>query len=168
MSIEEHIRDLVQRGCLFPVLPPYASSKIRRRMFVTLKLQEAVSNPPNDLEARFIDLHADLVLFVTGRWIPPNYLKHLEPTRLGVWEIRSHQYEPQIRVFGQFAKRDVFIGFSYRLRDELGGIQSPFWNHEIRRVRDNWNDLFSSYRAKTTADKHKLFTGAIDDEYFQT
>lgn len=164
MSISEHISDRVRIGELFPLMPPRKGQ--RRWMFLSKDLHDALANPPAGEEDRHDELRADLVSFLIQRYITPEFLKLLQPKSKGVWEIRSRRVEPQIRVFGHFAKKDVFIALAYKYRDDLGDISNPSWIYEIRSVEDKWKELFfGQYHPKKTSDRHELYSGAIDDKH---
>ena len=112
-------------------------------------------------------MHADLTSFVVDRFITPDYLWLLSPTSDAVWEIKSRRLEPQVRVFGQFAQKNIFVAMTYQYRSDLGAFDDLNWTIEIRRVRAYWRRLFPSYSALTTTDQHKLFRGALDEKYFR-
>lgn len=166
MSIYEEIANRVERGDLFP-LSPYGSNQ-RRHMFIFRSLYEQIENPPVEEEERFDDLKADLASFQIMRAIDCDYIRLLTPRGKGVWSIRSHRDEPQIRVFGQFAAKDLFVAICCRYRSELGGFTDPDWRHEIRRVQTIWNGLFfGAYSPIITSDPNNVFTGAIDEKYYK-
>lgn len=132
------------------------------------ELYTAIENPPLGEEERFDDLRADLVSFLIWRRIDPNYLWLLSPKTHGVWEIKSHREEPQIRVFGQFAAKDIFIAMRYRYRSEMGNFDNLNWSFEIRQVERKWRQVFlGEYSALTTQNQHKLFSGATDERFFE-
>jgi len=167
MSILDDILCRTKEGRLFPIVPPSQGQQSIRWMFVTDDIDQVILNPPQGEIDRFDDLHADLVSFTTQRYIPPEMIWLLKPKKHGVWEIRSHLDEPQIRVFGQFAQMDVFIGMTFDYRSDLGGIVDPLWSQQIRSVQHKWTSLFPGYSPKMTSDQHKLFSGAIDEKYFK-
>ena len=77
------------------------------------------------------------------------FMKRLSPTKDEIWEIRSKDPKPQIRVFGRFAAQDVFVATHLVRRDELGnGSASKFggttWAAEIQRCKHIWRRLFQS------------------------
>jgi len=167
MSISDEIRARVSEARLFPVKPKNRGRAVLRYLFITDEIRSAIESPPNGDVARFAELHADLVSFVVDKYVSPDYLWLLSPPRDGVWEIRSRRVEPQIRVFGQFAERNIFIGLTYNYRSELGAYDDSNWNYEIRRAKSRWKDLFPGYGPKLSTDPAKLFTGAINERYFR-
>jgi len=130
-------------------------------------LNSAIESPPPGAVERYDELHADLVSFVVQADITPEFLWLLKPKKRGVWEVRSYRVDPQIRVFGQFAQKDVFIALTYEYRSELGDMDNSMWMYQIRTVENCWRELFPAYTAMKSSDQSKLFTGAIDDKYFK-
>lgn len=148
--------------------PKSQNRRARRYMFMTDEIATAIDSPAPGDEKRFDELFADLVSFLFARTIHPDYLWQLSPPNLGVWEIRSHIDDPQIRVFGQFARKNVFIAMTMRYRSELGDIHDTNWTYEIRRARHCWQTLFpGGFSALITTDPHKAFSGAVNEKYFK-
>ncbi|MHC4705585.1 MAG: hypothetical protein ACYS8I_00665 [Planctomycetota bacterium] len=113
------------------------------------------------------DLHADLVSFAILRSVPVEQMRHLRPKVRGVWALRSHLDDPQIRVFGHFAAKDVFVAFFFEYRGDLGSDTDPDWLVQIRSVENEWKQLFPAYTPLKTSDTSKLFSGALDEKYFK-
>jgi hypothetical protein len=167
MSISDEIRARVAEGRLFPVKPKSRGRRVIRYMFISEELHSAISSPAEGDFERFDELHADLVSFVVDRFVTPDYLWLLSPPDDGVWEVRSRRVEPQIRVFGQFAEKDVFVGLTYNYRSDIGAYEDPNWNYEIRKAKSSWRILFPGYSAKTTTNTAQLLTGALNERYFR-
>jgi hypothetical protein len=138
-------------------------------MYVTPELYRALYDPkPTEWEIdRFARLAADLAVFVRAMNIVPQYLHRLAPRRDRVWEIRSLEPEPQIRILGLFAAKNVFIATHYELRENLGVFDRPGWRIAKRRAAAEWRKLFPPYDARPETDIHQLVTGAIDGTYFR-
>ena len=126
------------------------------------ELADTLENPPNELEERYDILKADLMDFVIRRNLfVPSYLKQLRPLSRGVWEIRSKRDAPEVRVFGQFADKDVFVAMAHEDRDILEEFEDRAWRFHIRRVEDTWKDLFGmGFTPKRSSDPNLLFSGA--------
>ncbi len=88
---------------------------------------------------RWATLEADMSHFVEGGLITEDFLKQLKPPRYEHWELRSRKPKPSLRVFGRFAKPNVFIGTHVDRRDRLGGMESPEFEHEKLVCEDHWN-----------------------------
>jgi len=98
-------------------------------------------------------LRADLDRFLeNGRIIVGHrrsrhaYMKRLDPGRDEVWEIRSRDPDPEIRMFGRFAETDVFVGTACLDRDYLGDENSRQWRDEMVRCITDWRNLFHPYQ----------------------
>lgn len=125
-------------------------------------LADAIDNPPPGREERYDVLKADLLDFVIAKHVfVPGYLKQLRPLSRGVWAIKSKRDVPQIRVFGQFADKDIFIAMAHEDRDVLEQLDDRTWGVHIRRVENTWVQLFGTgFTPKKTSKPELLFTGA--------
>lgn len=168
MSIEDEIVDKVSRGMLFPVLPRVPGTSVKRPMFVTEALQRVFDSDESDTawELRVANLKADLDVFVEGIPIHPKYLFALAPVRDSVWEIRSVQHQPSIRVLGLFAAKDVFIATNFALRSDLEEWDQS-WKIAKRTALANWRRLFGSYRPVAGVDLTNICSGALSGKYFK-
>ena len=97
-------------------------------------------------------LRADLDRFLEGGRIIVGhrrsrhaYMKRLDPGRDEVWEIRSRDPSPELRLFGRFAETDLFIGTACLNRDYLGEDNSRQWRDEMIRCITDWRNLFHPY-----------------------
>jgi hypothetical protein len=170
MSIPEEILDAqVAAGRLAPLLPQSPRAAIRRAMFVSADIWGLLEGRTDDeiSEERYGRLRADLEAFVTAADLYPNYLFWLTPRRDVVWEIRSVEDIPSLRVLGRFAAPDVFVALSIEERAELAGWNSPQWKRAIRTCIQRWNTVFSPYPALEGGDAGDFFSGAIPDRYFK-
>lgn len=169
MSIKQEIINHVNDGSLELVTPKVLSDKSLRKLYLTRELYDTVYEDKESLieQEIFSNLIADLEVFVTSSTIDPYYLWCLEPRKEGIWEIRSTRPKYQIRIFGAFAAKDIFIATHYKPRDDLGSKHSGQWKPEIKRTQRTWNDLFPAYTHKKTNDPNQLFTGALNEKYFK-
>jgi hypothetical protein len=94
-------------------------------------------------------------------------LFQLYPRSKAVWEIRSVQDSPSIRVFGLFAEMDVFVATNFALRSELGGWESREWKQARRNATVEWNGLFKPYHPLHGDSVDDVVTGAISGRYFK-
>ena len=168
MSILDEVNDWHVRGRLF-LVPTLFEPTQARIMFLSTELQAQVYGPtwpsPQE-EDRWTALQADLEAYVSGDVLAvakhpfkggrDAYLKRLHQARDEVWEIRSRNPEPQIRIFGRFAAKDVFIAFTWAERPTLGGPSSRAWRDAIVRCKTEWRRLFFAYDP---------FIGATYDDY---
>lgn len=169
MSIDDLIVDRVGRRMLFLLIPRAPGETMRRALLVDERLWKMLQSPEGDQdwERRVGELQADLERFVTQKTLDPKYLFLLYPAQDAVWEIRSAQFEPSIRVLGLFAGLDVFVATNFALRSDLGEWQSREWKRVKTTARRAWANLFHPYSPVVTLDVHKLVTGALDGKYFK-
>lgn len=167
MSIRTEILNRIAEGRLVKLGTCLSSDPKLRQMYLTSELYDEVTRDREDREEakRFAELTYDLGTFITNSVIYPVDLKLLRPKEDGIWEIRSVEPEPQIRVFGMFADKDIFIGTHYVERDILGDWDSFEWKNEIKRAKRIWDSLFLAYSHKTSTDPNNLFTGALNEQY---
>jgi hypothetical protein len=170
MSIEEEIIDRVERRMLFPLEPLAPGVTIRRAMFIgesLWKVLNAPSGPDTEWEERIGRLQADLEIFISGENITPKYLFLLFPKEEAVWEIRSVQSDPSIRVLGLFAQKDVFISTNFELRENLGGWENRAWKNIKKMAKTIWRNLFNTYLPITTTNVDDVCSGAINAKFYK-
>lgn len=173
MSIRDEIRARWDEQRLVLVKPLMAGSPEVRLIYVTPELYEAIKLPhPDKTEAtRRGRLQADFERFITGRLITVGgrnhrqaYMKCLEPERDEVWEIRSIDPRPSLRVFGSFAEANVFIAMHMGRRDELGGFNSPEFKAAIRYTKTCWRQLFNTWPPLTGSKLNEYITENVLDQ----
>lgn len=169
MSIEDEIVDRCDRGMLFPLLPKAAGATTRRAMFIEEGLWAELNSSEGDpvWDERIGRLRADLEIFVTEEEITPKYLFRLFPKLDRVWEIRSIQEKPSIRVLGLFPLKDVFVSTNYALREALEGWQSRAWRDVKKMALAMWRKLFLTYRAVETTNVKDVCSGASDGVFYK-
>ena len=169
MSIEDEIVDKVDRGMLYPLIPKAPGAQIRRALFVEEALWKELNSPEGDDEwdERIARLTADLEVFVTEATITAKYLFLLYPARDCVWEIRSVQHRPSVRVMGLFPSKDVFVSTNFALREALEGWQSRAWKEVKRMARAMWRRLFPSYVPLETIKVSEVCSGAANEIFYK-
>ncbi len=163
MSIYVEINDRVNEGRLFqlpPLIPPDPGTK-PRYLFVSPEVNALLVGPweNRDWMSRCAFLRADLDRFSQGGLIPiasgpflkgrTAYVRQLFRWRDEVWEIRSRDPKPGIRVLGRFADTDLFIALTWRRRPDLKGPRSREWRDAIVGCKTEWRNLFPAYSPKT-------------------
>jgi len=83
-----------------------------------------------------------------------HYLGRLHPARDEVWDIRSSDPPPGLRVFGRFGNTDIFVGLSWEERLPLGSKDSPDWKRLILQCKTDWRNLFPAHNAISGDDIH--------------
>lgn len=80
--------------------------------------------------------------FVIGEHI--DNVEYMKSWKWDVFEFRV-QLEPDkdnTRIFGAFAKQDVFVAIHQKLRSEFGDKSDPKWDRALERVLKEWRALF--------------------------
>lgn len=170
MSICAQIQKCVDAGDLFPLvidpaLPRMDPDAIPRKMFVSKEIKAHIDGPwPSEEEERRCgDLRGDLEAFVNGDLISmcltayehkTAYMGRLDMPKDEVWDIRSRDPSPALRVFGRFACADKFIAIYVRPRSvpvdwltslPLGGAESIQWQFAIIDTHTEWKRLFPNH-----------------------
>jgi len=115
---------------------------------------------------------ADLDSFVEGRKViavakhpfkggKKSDFKRLHKARDEVWEFRSRNPQPGIRILGRFAAKDIFIAFRWSERRELGGPHSRAWRNAMVGCKTDWRHLFPAYNPFTGSDLYGYITNII-------
>lgn len=176
MSTRGWIGELVRHGRLVSMEPVFSGDPIARQMFLSPEVSALIEGPwPSaKAEKRCGHLRADLESFVLGREVGvcnrpfearTATMGLLSPVTNGVWDIRSQEPRPGIRVLGFFAERDVFVALvpasrsivtDFIPRGPLGDRDSREWRSIIREARLQWKALFPN---------HNPIGGSDIDEY---
>ncbi len=69
-------------------------------------------------------------------------MAQLEPWTDEVWEIRSIDPKPSIRIFGSFTEKDAFVGLTWSFRKDLDGYGGPKWQRAIQIYKTEWRNFF--------------------------
>lgn len=175
MSISYEIAQMVDEGRLYlyqPFMPPDAGVNLRH-IFINEEINSLLVGPwlSVEWEERCGYLRADLDRFVQGGLIPiaklplnggrHSYMRQLFRWREEVWEIRSRDPQPGIRIMGRFADTDIFIALNWWHRADLGGPKSRAWRDAIVGCKTEWRNLFPVYEPKSSGDAHVYPTAYI-------
>jgi len=170
MSIHGAINGHIAAGTLHQIKPVVGSDPIDRTIIVANDIHSLLVGPWENetMERRANRLRADLETFVTGQIISVSmtpfehktaYMGLLDKPEHGVWDIRSRDPKPGLRVFGCFVETDVFIGFVWRPRSvrwrgrqPLGDRNDLTWELEKLECEDRWHKLFTGYTPQTGGD----------------
>ena len=173
MSIRDEISSRCNEGRLYCLVPALIGTPVVRTMFVSPEVNDVVFGPWNDkeIESRAGRLRADLDMFTSGMVISVGenpfkkkktaYMSPLDPTINEVWQIRSRDPKPGIRVFGQFSERDVFVSLTWGCRANLGGPGSREWRDTRERCKAEWRKLFPAYNPHTGNDPDEYISNII-------
>lgn len=143
MLIAEALKLAVRDGRLLPARPIAPWEGEPRAFLMCQPLHTAIqagrTSDDEQERSRWARLEADIDDFVTGAYMTEKLIKQLKPPKGEHWELLSRRPKPSLRVFGRFARPDVFVGTHVVLRKELGGMWSPQFEHEKLVCEDHWN-----------------------------
>jgi len=180
MSIHEVILDHVSWGRLARLMPtiPGDPAVKGRRLFLSKDVMDLVDTyRTKAAEARRCEaFRQELDDFVKGGQVgvclrpfeanEDAKLGLLHPPEDGIWDIRSVNPSPGLRVVGAFAEKNSFIGLEWAPRSKeflgrqpLGDRNSREWRDIIGNAKAHWRRLFSSWEPRT---------GDKLDEYLST
>lgn len=142
MLIDDAIKSAKLAGKLFPAarLVPWVGEP---RVFLMCEplmasIQQGRSSVDEKDRKPWAALEAAMSHFVTGGLVTDDLIKQLIPPKFEHWELRSRKPKPSLRVFGRFAKPNVFIGTHVCLRIDLKGMWSPEFEHQKLVCEDHW------------------------------
>lgn len=166
MSIYDAIVERSKEGRLYRLLPVLPRLGPTRQLYAAPEIMGLLEGPWQSLawEMRCNALRADLERFTDGQDMLPiaakpfkgktSYLKRLDPPRREVWEIRSLDPKPGIRVLGRFASKDVFVALAWYERAPLLGPGSREWRDAVIDCKTKWDNLFGPYQPISEASFH--------------
>lgn len=129
-------------GLLTPAKPTVPWAGEPRAFLMCAPLASAIeigkADPDEKVRQRWAKLVGDIGHFVEGGLINEGLMKQLKPEKFEHWEVRSRRPKPSLRVFGRFAKPDVFVGTHVQPRINLGGMWSAEFEHEKLVCEDHW------------------------------
>ncbi len=160
MSIYYEIANRVNEKRLFSLTPALPGAPMVRHIYASSEIHRLITGPwvNTTWEERCGYLRGDLDRFIEGRVIAiatrpykgkTAYMLRLHPPREQVWEIRSRDPYPGIRVFGRFADIDIFIALTWAKRADLAGPHSREWRDAREACKTEWRNLFPAYEPIT-------------------
>jgi len=158
MSIEGLIQGCLETGLLFRV-HPFLPIKLVRRIFVSKPIRDYLESD----DERAFGLLGDLDSFIGGDIITTSivprearaaYMGLLHPTIDGVWDIRSRDPSPALRLLGGFSRRDTFVGLVLYERRLMGDFFSKEWKFAISACKREWARRFHLLKPITGDDLH--------------
>jgi hypothetical protein len=167
MSIRDEInaRLIEQPPRLFPLERSLKSDPESRSMLISEELKSLLDGPWEHSELRYRAgrLRADLEEFIKGEEITvclkpfaakTAYMGRLAPVTDGLWDIRSRDPSPALRVVGLFAETDLFVALRWAPRSRsvkwtakppLGPRDSREWRDMTVQCKTDWKNLFHSF-----------------------
>ena len=80
------------------------------------------------------------------------------PIQEAVFDIRSRDPDPAVRVFGCFAEQDTFIGLTWKYRRDLGGRSERLFDHAVLEARGVWDEIFPEHQPFYSENIHDHLT----------
>jgi len=128
--------------------PVEATTPTPRSIFVTPSVKEYLESDHQLAQAARVDLER----FIQGKPIVAAlYRDHkncriarLDRPRDEVWEFRILDSDPQLRLFGRFASRDVFIALIGPIEHEYVATNKDY-KKAIAECKEDWGNLFGFY-----------------------
>jgi hypothetical protein len=165
MSINGWINHLIDEERLHLLKPVFESDEAGRTLLVSPEIWRLIEGPwaTEAWGARCSKLRADLESFASGAEIHTCTtpfkardadLGLLAPVEDGVWDIRSRNPRPGLRLIGQFIERDTFVALIPASRSKatehlahgpLNDRDSPEWRAAIRVCTVLFRSLFHPY-----------------------
>jgi hypothetical protein len=164
MSIRDEINARIEEGRLFCLKPLNSKDQKRRTVLMSQEINAIVCGPWPDgpMGARCARLRGDLENFITAEFITvclkPFKARDEQIGRLDadeVWDLRSQEPKPGLRILFRFAEKDVLVAFTclprsvpvpWLLRLPLLGQESREWRNAILECKREWNLLFPAYQ----------------------
>lgn len=144
MLIDDAIEAAKAAGLLRPATPIESWESRPRAFLMCRPLWEAIEGGKVDLDeavrGRWAQVEANISTFIVGGRMTESLIKQLRPPKYEHWEILCRKPRPSLRVFGRFAKPDVFVGTHVKPRKGLGGMYSPQFEHEKLVCEDHWKN----------------------------
>lgn len=174
MSIREQIRYRVQEGRLHLLEPSIDNLPHKRFVFATSEVFHALSGPWDDekTELRMGHLKSDLDVFSEGRLLTASlepyakpkstYMALTDPVTDGVWDIRSRDPKPGMRLLCCFTEPDTLVALSLSDRESLGGPGSKEWRDFIETAKAEWRKHFPSYNPIKGTDIDEFISENVD------
>ncbi len=176
MSIREEINARINEKRLFLLKPLNKKDNQKRTVLMSQEINQLIVGPWPDgpQGTRCARLRGDLENLITAEnitvcWDPRKarneQIGRLDQVRDEVWDLRSRDPKPGLRVFFRFAEKDVFVALtcaprsvpvSWLHRLPLGGQESRAWRNAIVECKAQWRSLFPA---------HEPFSGSSVDAY---
>ncbi|WP_158264291.1 hypothetical protein [Nitratireductor sp. StC3] len=171
MSIRDEINIAVNAGWLVNMQPTLPSIPHRRIILVSSSLQYELETELQDqatahragLLLNTLDTFIGGGLITVGGRNDDAYIKLLEPEDRQVWEIRSVDPKPSIRVFGRFAEPNVFVATNKGFRRDLGAFGSAAFQRAMTDCTREWVKCFHTRPAHTGKRVNDFITENVVD-----
>lgn len=178
MSIRDEINARIDEGRLFRLKPLNEKDNKHRAVLMSVEINRLVIGPWPDGPSgiRCARLRADLESLITAEnitvcWEPRKarneQIGRLCPVRDEVWDLRSQDPAPGLRVFFRFAEKNVFVALTCAPRSipvpwlpRLPLLDSREWRRAIVECRNRWRNLFPAHEPISGSTADAYLTGA--------
>jgi hypothetical protein len=155
MSLEDQIKGLCDSGILCLIQQSWPGLPMKRWFYAFETVKTLLLGPWNTQKEadRAMELRAEIDWFIDGKtiYVRPDceegtkaLLARLHPASDEVWEFRSIKPKPSLRVFGTFARKNIFIASNWEYRTYLGAEDSEEWAEAITQFKSIWQNSFPS------------------------
>lgn len=153
MSIRDILREWINAGEMVVLEPALDAMPTVRFVIATKEVAAEIcgSWENKDCEIRYARARAVIDAFIGGARIAVRYppsrsaraqLALLDPPQDQVWEFRSLEPKPGVRVFGRFSEPNVFVALATELRENI----DDDFTKEKERCKREWRKFFTPYR----------------------
>lgn len=168
MSIRDLIREWENSGQLAVVPPALPSIASLRYVIATAEVRNRLCGTWADqtMGVRYARARTVVDAFTQGLAIatrlPPStsaraQLALLSEAREEIWEFRSRDPKPGVRVFGRFAEKDVFLALWTELKENI----DEDYTDEKEKCKKVWRKLFYPFKPFTPELGGEYLTGAV-------
>jgi len=181
MSIREEVKARIKEGRLFQLKPLNEKDNKRRTVLMSAEISQMIFGPwlPGPMGFRCARLRGDLENIITAEhitvcWDPfkarDEQIGRLDRVQDEVWDLRSQEPKPGLRVFFRFAEKDVFVALtcaprsvsvSWLRRLPLLDRTSREWRDAIIECRRGWRVLFPTYEPISGTSVDDYLTGGV-------
>jgi len=181
MSIRTEWKDHLAARRLFKLDFRFPGPPEKRVVLMAPEIAKLVLPPwPSTMMGdRCARLRADLENFLDGSamnvcWMPfrgkqYHRLGRLDPVEQGIWDVRSVDPSPALRIFFCLAEKDIMVALGCSPRSipvpwletpPLGPREDERWSRAIRECRSAWGSLFPNYRPHVGATLDECISNA--------
>lgn len=165
MSIKAAIRRHVRGERLFPLEMSLESDRVLRGLFLSPEIKRLMEGPWTSPQcaSRIARLQANFEAYAKGESVVMSlepfaaedaFFGRLDTPAEEIWDIRSREPTPGLRVFGRFAAPNIFIAFDWyprsvdwNGRQSLGDRYHQLWEIAKTSCTEQWSLLFPDHEA---------------------
>ena len=168
MSTRDALNGLLEEGLIVHVPCLQRGLPAKRHLFLEASLHQRLTEAmmgSSAEDSRLGMLWADMDRFTSGQIITVGfnpfekdrncYMARTNPVQDGIFDIRSQDPSPAIRLFGAFCEIDVFLGLTWHWRNELGGRDQRAFDFAVMGAAKVWDELLPNC--------NRLFSDRVED-----